>query len=61
MKSYKIKKRIERRQIYLSDPPIRPFDKPKFKIYFFSNIHPPSLYEPLTELQISVEQVETNN
>jgi len=52
MKSFKLKKRNYRREIYLSDAPIRPFDKPKFKFCVLFKIHPPSLYKPTSQVVI---------
>lgn len=45
MKSYKIKKRIERFIPYIANEPITYFIKPKLPYRFFKKIHKPNLYQ----------------
>lgn len=44
MKSFKIKKRTNRVPIFILEPPISSFPKPKLPLKFFPKIHQPTLF-----------------
>lgn len=46
MKAYKIKKREERRTLYIPGDPVFYFKKPKIPLRFLSSINKPNLYRP---------------
>lgn len=48
MKSFKIKKRSHRQDVFIIGPPITSFPKPKLPLFFFSRIHPPALFKQFT-------------
>lgn len=44
MKAYRIKRREDRRTLYIPGEPVFYFKKPKMPLRFFHQVHPPGLY-----------------
>ena len=55
MKSFKIKKRDQRQQVFIIGKPLS-FSKPHFKCSFFKEIHPPLFKKPNFSYEIVVQE-----
>lgn len=58
MKSFKIKKRNERKSVFIVGPPIASFPKPKIGRFYFNDTTPPALYKPQFKFEIIVVEPE---
>jgi len=53
MKGFRIKKKTERRHLYIPGEPITYFKKPKLPFVFISKVNKPALYKPKFNLSFN--------